>query len=140
MYFSGDDYKEIFRVPNESLIYGYGLLSNDIVLFAYQDPKQAAAIAIMNVINAKTGKIIFTKELGGAGETSFDFSIITGKGVFNNSEGLNVIHLADGNVSISRVSGVEIKFTYAPFWIDSKTIGYFVHEDEKQVFKTIEVR
>lgn len=139
MFYSGKEYKEIFRTPDKSLIYGYGLLSNDKALFAYQDPKFTAAVAIIIVIDTNTGKTIFTKNIGDAGETSFDFSAETGRGVFNDSEGLKIIQIMNNNVIIHPVSGVKAEHPYAPFWVNSVTIGYYEFVDDKPTFETIEV-
>lgn len=140
MLYSGKDYKEIFRTPPNSSIYGYGLLSNDKVLIAYQDPKYAEAVAIIKVIDTHTGKTIFNKSIGGVGETSFDFSKITGKGVFNDSNGLNIIQFKHNHVIIYPVPNMKDENPYAPFWVDSVTIGYSVYIDDKPMFKTIKVQ
>lgn len=137
MYYSGTEYKEIFRIPKDSHIYGYRLLSDNKALFAYQESGHAEAIAILDVIDAKTGKKIFNDRFGGAGETSFDFSKETGKGVYNDFHGLNIIQLIGENVIIYPIKSVKDKNPYAPFWVDSNTVGYFIYKDDEPVFKTI---
>ena len=139
MYFSGDGYKELFRTPDGSSIYGYGLLSNTKALFAFQDPELAEAVAIIIVIDTTTGKTIFKKTIGGAGETSFDFSDISGRGVFNDSEGLHIVQFNEGKVTFHSISDIKDKYPYAPFWVDANTVGYAINKDEKQMFETIKV-
>lgn len=136
MHFYNGEYKEIFRTPKDSHIYGYGLLSNNKAFFAYQDPGSAEAVAKLVVIDSDSGKIFFEDEFGGAGETSFDFSE-QGVGVFNDSTGLNIIRLADENVIITPIKEVKDENPYAPFWVAPDTIGYFIYHNEKPLFKTI---
>lgn len=136
MHFYNGEYKEIFRTPKDSHIYGYGLLSNNKAFFAYQDPGTAEAVAKLVVIDSNSGKTVFKDEFGGAGETSFHFTN-QGVGVFNDFKGLNVIKLVNENVTITPIKEVKDENPYAPFWVAPDTIGYFIYHNEQSLFKTI---
>ncbi|WP_346837035.1 hypothetical protein [Microbulbifer sp. SAOS-129_SWC] len=140
MVYSGDRYKEIFRTPENSSIYGYGLITNDKAVFAYQDPERAAAIAILDVIDIDSGKKIHSARIVDAGETSFDFSIDAEKGVFNDSEGLSTVQLGESGLIIKPIAEIKEAYPYAPFWIDAQTIGYSFFADDKQTFGLVNIQ
>lgn len=131
MYYSDSKYKEVFRTPEDSSLYGFGLLPDNKALFACQAPGYAEAIAILVVKDTNTGETVFKDSFGGTGETSFSFSKESGSGVFNDSEGLKIILIKDDNVIITPIKGIEEQTPLAPFWVDATIIGYLIYQDDK---------
>lgn len=101
---------------------GYGVLDDKHIFLAYQPADQAEAVTIISVVDRDTGSEHILDELGGTGESFFDYNRKNGLVVFNWVDGIYVFEPSRHKPEYRKVADCEDSFEV--FWVDPSTVGY----------------
>ena len=118
---------------------GYNVIDSTHIFLAYQPEgfSEASAIIAIYDVTKKKENILF--ELGGAGESIFDYNKNNGLVVFNWLEGIYVCPLnnfKESNVKLL-LKGINL---FNPYWIDSSNIGYTEWSNQTWVVKKYRIK
>jgi hypothetical protein len=102
---------------------GYGMIDDHQVFLAYQAPGEAEAITIISIVDMRTGKEKKLDEIGGTGESFFDYNQENGRVVFNWVDGIYVFTLREFWPNRYKLVARSSN-SFEAFWIDATTIGY----------------
>lgn len=121
---------EIKRIDISSIFQGYTIVDSNEIFLAYQHELSAEASTDICIYEINDNKEKFLCEIGGTGESIFDYNKSNNKVVFNWIKGLYTFELPVGSYDqyqkwkFSPTLIFECKQCYAPFWIDSNTVSY----------------
>lgn len=138
-YHDKDKFFEIKHLEHASNFYGYDIIDSTHIFLAYYPEKSAEASTYLTVYNINTKEEEFIQELGGTGESIFQYHKENDLVVFNWYNGLNIFKLHDSNgkivdeISLRLI--LECNNCYFPFWVDTENIGYYDYENCQFILK-----
>ncbi len=141
-YHKADKFVEIKRLEDCSSFQGYDIVDSSHIFIAYNPEISAEASVYIVIFDLDTGKESLIEELGGTGESFFQYNPENDLVAFNWGNGINVFKLhASNNKFIEKIEPILLVECdcYLPYWIDRNTIGYQVWENDKWRVKTVKV-
>jgi hypothetical protein len=141
-YQNGERFQEVKSFKKEICLYGYGIVDSDDVFLAYQPDGISEAVTVIELIALSTNKVQTVGELGGTGESFFDYNAQNGYLVFNSADGIAILNLK--NPSRTKDQSLLPKIIhqcnecYEVRWLDDTTIAFTVYDKGKWVLKKLQ--
>jgi len=136
-----DVFVRVKQLAKDSYFYGYGIVDSTHIFVAYQPEEQAEASAIIQVVDLATQKANFIGELGGTGESFFDYNRQNGYLVFNWVDGIAILQLRNPAKDKSGMLSPKIIYQCQNCsetrWLDHETIAFTVWNGDKRELNKI---
>ena len=119
--YDNETYKEIRRADS---LYGYVLISKNLIFIASQPEHESEASADLEVYDIRREISQGLTFIGGSGESNFDINPITKEIVFNDGDGIKILTIDTTDISYKIELIMERVDGYGVFWINHDSVGF----------------